>query len=179
MDMTQYAGSSKWLRASDLIEHKRDKIVLRIKAQTLSVFTDDSGHSVEQPVLHFYDTGKQLGLNKTNVNTMIHLYGVDSDGWMEQPITIYVTKTKNNKQQLVDCLRIEGEIPVRRIAQQTEQSAPVTLPQTQPANNDWQQLKATPQLDKIVRKNYTVSSGFKPAPDNPDTDELPDDDIPF
>jgi hypothetical protein len=41
------------------------------------------------PVITFSD-GKRLSLNKTNTNTLIELFGDDSDDWVGQRIELYV-----------------------------------------------------------------------------------------
>lgn len=76
------------------------------------------------PMLHFDSAGAlpdlPLGLNKTNTNTIIALYGSEASKWAGKFITLYPATTTMER-QTVDCIRVRPEAPI-------VDAAPVTSP---------------------------------------------------
>ena len=80
MDMTQYAGSeSKYLKASDLNGGRPTVVIEKVN---LVEFDDDEKGKHDKPTLKFEGKEKQLVLNASNTEELIHAFGADSDGWI-------------------------------------------------------------------------------------------------
>lgn len=60
-----------------------------------------------KPVLYFQGKNKGMVLNKTNSNSIVMMYGDDSEFWAGKTITIYPAKT-DFRGDIVDCLRIQS-----------------------------------------------------------------------
>jgi hypothetical protein len=83
------AFPSKWLKAADLSDG--NDLVLTIS----HVITENIGQGAEQevkPVIYFNETDKGLVLNKTNANTISHLFGPETEGWSGKRISIFSTE---------------------------------------------------------------------------------------
>lgn len=86
MDYSAYAASStNFLKAIDL---NSEKAVLTIADSEVDT-SEFQGKPRDQVVLHFEETEKKLGLNKTGLRTLIALYGPDGDAWVGKAITVF------------------------------------------------------------------------------------------
>jgi hypothetical protein len=79
---------SKYIKASDLGEHKPTVIIQDVQIEELGSGEDKD----RKPVIYFEGKEKGLVCNKTNWNTLIDLYGPDTDNWLKKPIKIYATE---------------------------------------------------------------------------------------
>ena len=100
MDINQ-AFPSKYLKASDLRGQAVDVTIGGVKLEKVG---DD-----DKPCLYFNGKEKGVVLNKINSSTIAVLYGDETDGWTDKPITLYPDKT-NYEGKIVDCIRMRGPI---------------------------------------------------------------------
>lgn len=101
---------SYWLKAEDLAE---DEIVLTIDHVGIEEFKEDKG--VKKKVsLRFREKfgGKDKGmvLNVTNRNTMVKLYGDDTDDWEGKRITLYASEVAFDG-KMTPCIRVKSKVP--------------------------------------------------------------------
>ena len=109
MHINDIYGSSEWLRAADL-QGKKVRVRI-IDWDTVELKRPD--RNVTQIALTFAGKGKRLGLNITNARMVASMLGDDPDGWLQQDIVLYPSKTPNASGQIVDCIRIEYQEPGR------------------------------------------------------------------
>jgi len=81
MDMSGYAGSS-FIRVEDLADGPQRKRIVSVEPGRF-----------DKPNAEF-DDGTALGLNATNVKTLMKVYGPDSDDWIGMEVELYVGTTK-------------------------------------------------------------------------------------
>lgn len=103
--------ASKWLKASDLNE---EDLTLTIDAVEMEEFKEDSGGPKKKVILKFRESfeGKDKGmiLNVTNRNTLVKLYGDDTDDWEGKKITLYATEVAFDG-KMVESIRIKSKAP--------------------------------------------------------------------
>lgn len=75
---------SKYLKASDLGDHKPVVVISNIELENLG--SEEAPD--KKPVLYFKGKDKGLACNKTNWNTLISLYGQETDGWIGKAIKL-------------------------------------------------------------------------------------------
>jgi len=79
---------SKYLKASDLGTNQPIVRILAVKVESLG-----QGEEQEQkPVIYFEGKEKALVTNKTNWNTLIDLFGGETDDWIGKRIKILATE---------------------------------------------------------------------------------------
>lgn len=101
MDMST-VFESDFLKCSDL---KGRQVTLTIAAVEVVEFDDGS-----KPKVSFTETEKQFIANKTNTNTLIGLFGAESDDWMGQRVTLIPAQTDFQGKQ-VPCIRVSLHKP--------------------------------------------------------------------
>jgi hypothetical protein len=74
---------SKYLKAADL---NGKTVTLTIKDVGVETIGDD-----DKLVVYFKGKDKGLVMNKTNSNNIAMVFGPDTDGWLEQEISVYPT----------------------------------------------------------------------------------------
>lgn len=79
---------SKYLKASDLGTNQPVVKILAVKVEILGQGEDQD----EKPVIHFESKEKALVCNKTNWNTLIELFGNETDEWIGKRIKILSTE---------------------------------------------------------------------------------------
>lgn len=90
---------SKYLRAGDL-RGRGAKVIIK------SVKIEEVGQKREpRPVAYFENKEKGVVINKTNWNSIAHVYGDDTDGWLGHTIELYPSETTFNG-DIVECIRI-------------------------------------------------------------------------
>lgn len=77
---------SKYLKASDL---KNSEYTVRITNWSIEKLGEDS-----KLMLQFAGAKKGIICNKTNADTLTHLYGPDTDEWIGKEITLYPAMVK-------------------------------------------------------------------------------------
>lgn len=82
------AYPSKFLKASDLGTHQPIVKVSSVKVESLGQGEDQE----DKPVIYFEGKEKGLVCNKTNWNTMIELFGGETDDWVGHKVKILATE---------------------------------------------------------------------------------------
>lgn len=87
-----YGGD--WLRAEHIKE--RAPVTLQITRVGMHEFDDrkNPGQKVKQITLGFRNTDKVLGLNWTNANVIMGMYGDETDMWIGKPVTLEVRQVE-------------------------------------------------------------------------------------
>ncbi len=138
------AFPSKYLKAADLKGQR-----VRVTMEDVNMASFDSGDE-PKPCVVFRGKKKGLVLNKTNSNTIVDIYGPDTDAWFGKDITIYPTTTEYQG-RMADCIRVQVE------SRQTSQPGFVGQPD------------ATSQVAPPVQSS-TVP---EPAPSSEGLDDIP------
>ena len=107
-----YQSSTNSLKASDLPPGKQARAVIESCDEV--VFKGDDGKEQPKLSLSFKDKEKCLVLNKTNAMTISHVYGPDTDGWINKEIFLFSTKVDFGG-QMVDAIRIN--VPLQEVDQ--------------------------------------------------------------
>ena len=97
---------SNYLRACDL---NGADAVLEINSVQLEDVGDD-----QKPVVYFAGIDKGLVLNKTNANTIVDLYGTETDAWTAKKIAIFPTQTEFQG-KAVECIRVRIKTPTTSV----------------------------------------------------------------
>lgn len=111
------AFPSKWVAAADLQGREVKVVISDVQMEEVG-----DGH---KPVCYFQNREKGLVLNVTNFNTIAEMYGDDTDGWVDQPVTLFPTYTSFQGKQ-VPCVRVKPQMQPRRpaAAQSRQNGAP-------------------------------------------------------
>ena len=134
MDIRQYHGSQKYLKAADL-----KGVSVRVTIRDCVEEEVGRGRDVEtKPVVYFVGKDKGLVLNPTNGNSIAEAYGYETADWSGRQIELYPTTT-DYAGKIVDCIRI-------RIPPAQPEQAPTPAPSPTPAPA----LPATPPPDEDV-----------------------------
>jgi hypothetical protein len=92
------AFPGKNLKAADLAGKTKTLTIAGVAMQTVG---DD-----RKPVMTFSDCDQGLVLNKTNSNTIMDIFGGDTDAWAGQRIELYQTKVQFGM-EMVDAIRVQ------------------------------------------------------------------------
>ncbi len=117
MDIRQYQGSQKYLKAADLKSQSVTCTISEAVEEEVGVGKDME----KKPVLHFTGKDKGLVLNTTNGNTIAETLGFEAADWVGKQIELFPDKTLLGG-NLVDCIRCR--VPVATAAT-VASSAPV------------------------------------------------------
>lgn len=102
-----YGSSSNYLKAADL---QGKKPVLTIASAALQENTYN-GEKKTQIVLHFEESEKVLGLNKTNARRIAALIQTESfEDWAGYRIKLFTDQTEFDG-KTVDCIRVWPDLP--------------------------------------------------------------------
>ena len=108
MDMRKaLEADSKYLKAILLPE---DTPVVLTMSGVKTELVGQGNDAENKAVLYFQGKDKGLILNKTNGNTIMDLYGEDSDEWIGQKIAIFRTTT-DYAGKTVECIRVKPSKP--------------------------------------------------------------------
>lgn len=107
MKASAYAGSSNWLKASDIGDDAAEQRVLTIKSVEEGMQKDKDGFEKPQLVLHFKEVEKQFGLNVTNTKAVIAALGDETDDWVGRKITLFTTYVNDPGGNSVLSIRIK------------------------------------------------------------------------
>lgn len=123
MDMRKKL-EGKWLTAAGMEEEEATVTIKRVRLEEV-------GKDESKPVVYFNELEKGLVLNKTNAHTFIELHGEETDDWIGQQVTLFVTTTNFEGKQ-VEAIRVKGKprVPRRRPA------APAAIPPPEPVDDD-------------------------------------------
>jgi len=147
---------SKYLKKEDLDGDTQTKI-LGIEAVEME---NDGGMTETKHVL-ILEGLKPMVINRTNSNTIVELYGGETDGWSGKPITLFVDKTVQMKGRVVGGLRIRrngqtGTTGTAPVVTQEEAEALFLAAKT----NEWPREA----MQRILLEVANVDSFFKVAP---------------
>ncbi len=102
--VTEIYGGGEFLKAADL-QGKRHTLIIE------SWDLQESFGS-KQIVLNFVGKEKRFSLNKTNARMIESLLNTDDpEEWIGKAISIRPDKTQNPEGVLVDCIRVDFELP--------------------------------------------------------------------
>jgi hypothetical protein len=118
MKASDFYGSS-WLKSEDLeLEQTYDVTITDVFSHT---FDDESSSkskgkqekrkSRPQLAIEFEEFDKPLSLNKVNANTIISLYGNETDDWIGARITIYVKEDVEYAGEVMCGIRVKPRAP--------------------------------------------------------------------
>lgn len=97
-------GGGDFLKAADL-QGKRHPVTI----ESWEVKESQFG---KQIVLSFVGKDKKFSLNKTNARMITDLLGTDdTDEWIGKTISLRPDKTQNPEGAMVDCIRVDFELP--------------------------------------------------------------------
>lgn len=102
------AFPSKFLKAAD-VDEQADETTETWIVKMADVQMEEVGED-EKPILHFQGLDKGLVLNKTNANTIMGLYGKDTDTWEGKPIGLFTTEVEYQGKQTLG-IRIRAKAP--------------------------------------------------------------------
>ncbi len=98
--------SNAFLRAADL---EGKTLTFTIK----NVDTGELPDGKQQLIVEFRETESKLGLNKTNKNVLVDLYGDETDEWIGKKVSLYPTRVDFQGKR-VDAIRIEDRKPEQK-----------------------------------------------------------------
>ena len=104
MKASLFKGSGKWLKATD-IETDTNVTISDVTRETLE---QDGGASERKGALHFTGDLAALILNSTNTDTMIELFGGETEEWIGKRVTLFVDPNVIYAGKKVPGLRIKG-----------------------------------------------------------------------
>lgn len=85
----------------------QDELTVTIAGIKIEEMRSQDGAEVKKPVVKLKGAKKGWVLNKTCAKSIAELYGADTDTWIGQKVTLYVTKCMAFGQK-VDCIRVKG-----------------------------------------------------------------------
>lgn len=98
-----------WLYAFDLGGKDRNVQIDRVESGML---VGSGGRKTKKPCVYFKGVEKPLALNATNAKTIVSIAGSpDTDRWIGQWVTLYVTQVNAPDGTLVDAIRIRPKAP--------------------------------------------------------------------
>src|SRR5882762_1078173 len=97
------SADDRFLKAPDL---QGCKVSVRIESFTVENFKEK-----KQIVLKFFGAKKVLGLNKINTKMIASMHGNEVEEWIAMEVVLFPSKTQNQQGQIVDCIRIEYQVP--------------------------------------------------------------------
>ena len=112
------AFPSKYLSAADI---NGVEPTYHISAVVMEQVGRDANEP-QKPVLYFADCDKGMVLNVTNNNTIMDMYGHDSDAWLGKPITIFATHVDFGG-KMVPAIRVKPTTPTPAAAYQQNAQA--------------------------------------------------------
>lgn len=111
---------SKYLKAAEI---KEDTVLTMTGYQMETLGQGDDAE--EKPVIYFEETEKGLACNKTNWETIIGIYGDETDDWIGKPITLFSTEVAyGGKMQMGIRIRLKKPAPARPAPRTTAPAKP-------------------------------------------------------
>jgi hypothetical protein len=116
MDATEVRNQmsqSSFLKGADL----GSNVELKVKiSQVEKGSQKQNGKEIPQLMLHFEGKEKKLGLNMSNLDSIIAMFGANTDDWVGKTVILFTLPVQNPQGQMTIGIRIKGETI------QTEQS---------------------------------------------------------
>ena len=105
---------SVWLTADDLPEKEVTFEIVDVMMRKDVTF--QAGRVKPQVgTLKFKGMSRELGLNATNNNTMMKLYGRDTGGWIGKRVTLYVDPNVSMAGKIMRGVRIRATVPAAEV----------------------------------------------------------------
>jgi hypothetical protein len=95
---------ARFLKAGQLGEKKP---TLTIKAVERELLPNAAGKDEARTLLSFVETSRELGINRTNGELLLALFGREVQAWRGKQVTLFRSKTKAFG-KTEDCIRIWG-----------------------------------------------------------------------
>lgn len=172
-----YGGD--FLKAESMPGHP---VQLHIRDIEVTSFEDrQTKESRKQIVLHFHRTDKRLGLNKTNADRIAHMYGPETQNWIDKPIQLHLENVQAFG-EIKPAIRVVLPPPAQQTAAPGTYQAPeYVAPPAGYTNAPPQQAPGPADggdpFAEVSRPPPQASNGAPPPSSLPDDDF--DDDIPF
>lgn len=106
------------------------------------VIVEEVGQGDAKPIVYFQGKTKGLVLNKTNAHRIAEMYGVETDRWVGNPITLYPSET-DFQGKTVPCIRI-------RLITATATEIQAPLPSQAPTQQSVESQALTSGLDDEI-----------------------------
>ena len=106
MLISQAFPSSKYLSAADLKGQTVTVMIAHVMSESIE---ERGGESRPKPVVSFNGAKKSLVLNKTNANSIVKLYGDDTDAWVGKQVELFPA-VADYMGESVDCIRLRGPV---------------------------------------------------------------------
>jgi hypothetical protein len=103
------AFPSKYLSANDVTEAG---VRVRIQSVQMEQVDQDAGKP-HKPVVYFLGEPRGMVLNVTNTNTIMDMYGQDSDSWVGKDVTLFKTHV-DFQGRMVPAIRVKPGQPAAR-----------------------------------------------------------------
>ncbi len=118
---------SRFVAAADL--KGRDTTVTIKEVKTEKVQMKTGGKFVEEtkPIIYFTDAKKPFICNKTNADSIAHIYGKEAEAWTGKRITLYPTRVQCGR-ETVDAIRVREKVPGGKAAPATTPAPAVDVP---------------------------------------------------
>ncbi len=153
--------TNKYLNAENLSGHT---VTVTIECTNMEDITNpQTGKTEKKAVTYFRGKEKGLVINQINWDSIVTMYGEESDGWPGRQITLFATTTPfGNK--IVPCIRIKPgqSAPVAQAEEFIQQQVAPQTVQTAPADN----IPPLGENERTIRRSQSQ-------------EVTSDDDIPF
>lgn len=83
------------------------KPTLTIKAVDRELLPNEKGEDEPRAIISFHETPRELGINKTNAQLLLALFGRAVQSWVGKQVTLFRTETKSFG-KMEPCIRIYG-----------------------------------------------------------------------
>lgn len=101
---------------AEMFDDGLDRVYTIVAVAEEEIVNPANGTKDTRPILYFEETDKVLGLNQSNANTLIKLFGTGRvKKWVGEKIQLYVTTTKAFGDQVL-CIRIRNYKPILKCA---------------------------------------------------------------
>lgn len=130
---------------------------LTIKDVRLVRMEDEKKGEREKGVVHFHETDRGWVINRTNAESLAHMFGPDTDHWAGKRVTLRAEQVRFGK-ETVPGIRVVGSPDIPKPV-----SFELKLPRKRP-------VKVTLQVTKAAARNGAPT----PTPEPPPAEEPPD-----
>ena len=108
---------SKYVSAGDLKGQDVNVTIVNCQMEEVS----NESKTERKPVLYFAGMEKGMVLNVVNTQTIVNMYGEETETWKGCPITLYPTETTFGK-EVKPCIRIRSSPPSGQQSHQQQAS---------------------------------------------------------
>lgn len=115
---------SLYLKAAEL---QGKDVTVTIEKVQLEELTMRGGLKKKKGVIYLRGKEKMIVLNRTNAETIVKLYGPDTNGWIGKRITIYADRVTFGR-ETVDAIRVRPKVPADKNAGNGQRQKPPQAP---------------------------------------------------